>query len=124
MTDAELAAVPRFVIGRRGVGEIAFLYPVDLVGADLDAAVVLERGRAALYPAATGADARRRPAVGAGLNQPALVTFRSVRVRDPNDRRLVDAFKGRLLQAAARLGATHVHYDPDGGVWIIKLDRF
>lgn len=36
----------------------------------------------------------------------------------------VDAFRGKLLDAAARMGGVHVHYDPDEGVWILKVDRF
>ena len=113
---------------------------------DLDAAVLIERGRMQLYPAA--AAAARRPAVpasklhgraggagqqqrvmpppGQGLNQPALLTFRrmALRARSGSDWRAVEAFRGRLLEASARLGGVFVHYDPDEGVWMLKVDRW
>lgn len=65
-----------------------------------------------------------RPPRGEGLNQPALLTFRRMALRQPADRRTVDAFRGRLLEAAARMGGVFVHYDPDEGVWILKLDTW
>ena len=34
------------------------------------------------------------------------------------------AFKGVLLQACSRMGATFVHWDPDEGVWIAKVEQF
>lgn len=126
--------VPRLVVGRTGVGELAFLYPVDLRGLDLDKAVLLERGRFALYPVqpssvgtnvkCTAASSRRRPPPGEGLNVPAIVTLRRMRVRDPNDRRAVEAFRGRLLAAALRMGGTFVHYDPDEGIWMLKIESY
>lgn len=137
--------MPRLVVGRAGIGEIAFLYPVDLRGLDLDATVSLERGRFALYPgagassggggrgspkngknAAAGRSApQRRPPPGEGLNVPAIVTLSGMRVRDPGNRLAVEAFRGRLLAAAARMGAVHVHFDPEGeGVWMLKVDSF
>ncbi|PRW57893.1 type I polyketide synthase [Chlorella sorokiniana] len=189
MSDAELRAVPRLVIGRSGVGEIAYLYPVNLLDADLDEIVSIERGRIALYPnrtpptpaplparpalpgparaasksrqlallapagpppetPAAAAGRRRarllatlhggssamhapalplqlvRPPVGEGLNQPALLTFRRMALRQPADRRAVDAFRGRLFEAAARMGGLFVHYDPVDGVWLLKLDTW
>lgn len=158
MTDAELRAVPRLVVGRQGVGEIAFLYPVDLLGVDLDAAVALERGRFALYPqthgwvqetrdrtqeagaaeqrnaarhlalprgaSAPGPPPPRKPPPGCGLNQPAIVTLRRMTMRDSSNRRAVDALRGRLAAAAARMGAVQVHYDAGEGVWMLKLDAF
>ena len=33
-------------------------------------------------------------------------------------------FRGRLLAAAARLGGVFVHYDPQEGVWLMKLDTW
>jgi acyl carrier protein len=117
LTDAQLAAVPRFVVGRAGVGEVAFLYPVDLRGADLDAAVRIERGAIALYP--PGA---RRPPPGGGLDQPALLTYRRIFMRGAPGRRAEAAFRGRLLQACVRLGATFVHWDPAEGVWVAKAE--
>lgn len=85
-----LPAVPRLVIGREDVGELAFLYPVDLLDLDLDGIVVLERGRFMLYPPpllARGQGAAAKPPPGSGLNQPAIITLRRMAVREPNDRK-------------------------------------
>lgn len=67
---------------------------------------------------------QRLPPPGQGLNQPALLTFRRMAVRQPDDRRSVEAFRGRLHDAAARLGGVFVHYDADAGVWLLKLDAW
>jgi hypothetical protein len=67
---------------------------------------------------------RALPPPGQGLNQPALLTFRRMAVRQRHDRRTVDAFRGTLLETSARLGGVFVHYDADEGVWMLKLDRW
>lgn len=120
LSDTELAAVSGVVIGRDAVGEIAFLKPVNLLDADLDAIVAVERGRISLY----GTRRPEKPPHGSGLNQPAMLTFRRMTVRRPNDRREVEAFRGRLMEASLRLGGTFVHYDPEDGVWMVKVERF
>ena len=120
MRSEELAAVPRFVIGRAGVGEVAFLYPVDLRGADLDKVVVIERGRISVYP-----PGGPRATPGAGLNQPALLTYKKIfpkAARPLRGQRA--ALKAALLQACVRMGATFVHYDDEEGVWMTKADVF
>ena len=99
------------------------LRAVDLLGVDLDAVVSIERGRIALYQQ----QQQQQPAApppGSGLNQPALLTFRRMTVRSVNDRRTVDAFRGKLMQASARMNGVFVHYDPDEGVWLMKMDAW
>lgn len=118
MSDDELAAVPRFVIGRANVGEVAFLYPVDLRGANLDKIVSIERGNISLYPAEGS-----RAAPGCGLNQPALLTYRHIYPRGKKSSRASrNALKLLLLRACTRIGATFVHYDDEEGIWISKVD--
>lgn len=119
MSDDQLESLPRFVIGRIGVGEIAFLYPVDVRNANLDEIVRIERGRISLYAGA------KMPDIGRGLNQPALMTLKKI---FPSKRMVKIqksmAFRGLLLQACVRMGATFVHYDADEGVWVLKVDGF
>ena len=117
MSDSELREVPRFVIGRQGLGEIAFLYPVDLLGANLNEIVHIDRGSVVLYP-------ENRPQLGQGLNRPALLSFKKVFPRGKKTKYSLIAFKSVLLQACSRMGATFVHWDPDEGVWIAKVDGF
>ena len=99
---------------------------MDLLGLDLDAAVSIERGRISIYPQRSGAGvgkgSSQLPPAGQGLNQAGLLTFRRMAVRNPYDRRGVEAFRGKLLQAATRMNGVFVHYDPDQGVWVMKLD--
>lgn len=68
-----MQAVDRFVIGRRDAGEVAFIGLVDVRGLVLDEIIDIEKGRIQIYGLPGGA---HRPAVGQGLNQPALLTFR------------------------------------------------
>jgi acyl carrier protein len=120
MSEQELIQVSRFVIGRQGYGEIAFLYPVDLCNANLDEIVQIERGSITLY----NGNKMKTPRPGGGLNQPALLTFKRIFPRVKASKCAVTAFKGVLLQACSRMGATFVHWDPDEGVWIAKVEQF
>ena len=68
-----LQAVYRLVIGRKDIGEVAFLGPVDLRGLVLDDIVDIDKGKIQVYGLPGGA---QRPALGQGLNKPALLSFR------------------------------------------------
>ncbi len=61
------------MVGRKDVGEVAFIDAVDLRGVDLDAVVDMDKGRIQVYGLPGGSP---RPAAGEGLNRPALLTFR------------------------------------------------
>lgn len=91
----------------------------------------IERGSIGLYPAPAGssgdgaaAAARKLPPAGHGLNQPALLTFRRMAVKKPDDQKLVSAFRKRLQEASERMGGVFVHYDPKEAVWMLKLDAW
>lgn len=73
-----MQAVERFVVGRKDVGEVAFIDAVDLRGMVLDAVVDMDKGRIQVYGLPGGAP---RPAAGQGLNRPALLTFRYLPTR-------------------------------------------
>ena len=117
-TDAQLAAVTNVVVGRAGVGEVAFLEAVDLRGAALDAVVSVEPGRVALYADPAGP---AKPPLGAGLNVPALVTLRGIAPKSGSARGLA-RMAAKLRAAADAAGSTHVHYD--GDAWTVKVDGF
>ena len=70
---ARVQALEGFVVGERGVGEAAFIGPVDVLGLDLDSIVHFGRGRVQMYGLSQGP---LRPPPGRGLNVPALLTFR------------------------------------------------
>ena len=116
-TDAQLQRVDHFIVGRHGVGEIQFLYPVDLRAVQLDTILDIQRGMVDLDVGIS--------LPGSGLNQPALLTMKKIFPKgDGRHKGVVQAFRGVLLQAAQRMGATFVHWDPDQGVWILKVDSW
>ena len=138
-----LAALPGFSVGRTGVGEVAFLAPVDVRGLDMGAVLTIQPGQVTAYDGWAeeggggdlGADTPRRrvkPRPGAGLNAPALVTLRGMRpppsssskrkAGDPPSARSIAKFGARLAAAATAAGRTHVHYD--GDAWTVKVDGF
>lgn len=112
-------AVERFVIGERGVGEVAFIGPVNVLGLDLDSAVHFSRGRVQVYGAAQGL---HLPPPGEGLNVPALLFFQ-LNLRSQNAHDLA-AFQAKLEERGARNGGRFVHYDPRASVWIVKVAGF
>ncbi|CAL8465609.1 g5145 [Coccomyxa elongata] len=120
MHDDELKAVERFVIGRKDVGEVAFIDPVDLREVDLDAIIDMDKGHILVYGLPGGAP---RPAQGEGLNRPALLTFRRMHVKQKSDNSIAK-FRAKLMDHAAKLGGVFVHYDADTGNWIMKVDHF
>ena len=113
MSIKQLSSIQRLTIGRHNVGEISFLYPVDLRSANLDEIVQIKRGKIVLYPLAES-----KPPPGQELNVPALLTFYKIK----NKKIKSSLFRGVLHQAAARMGAVMVHYDEDEGTWIVKID--
>ena len=75
-----LQAVDRLVIGKKDVGEVAFIGSVDLRGLVLDDIVDIDKGKIQVYGLPGGA---QRPAVGQGLNKPALLSFRCAVLQMP-----------------------------------------
>ncbi|KDD75217.1 hypothetical protein H632_c804p0, partial [Helicosporidium sp. ATCC 50920] len=142
---SRLAAVPHFVVGRKGLGEVLFLKPVDLRFADVAASVDIQRGRVSVRPVRRDGSAQAR---GTGINQPALLVFREMhvkgqevrgrglggpaaKVRDGPKPRLAKPseedtlrFVARLKKASQDAGAAFVDYDVVDGVWTIKVDGF
>ena len=116
-TDKDLATMDRFIIGRRGVGEIRFLYPVDIRGIDLGKCVEIQKGKIflrgpeSLYP-------------GKGLNQPAILIFKGGSKRLFGSKYTRRTIKSRLRDACERAGAMLLHIDEDLGEWMVKVDSF
>ena len=138
------------MVGERGIGEVAFIDTVDLLGLDLDSVVRFTRGRVQLHG---NADGPRLPPPGRGLNVPALVTLRCICLEPRNfctveeqqtpsgnvtqacalprqlkprsgSARDLSALHDKLEAAAASLGGRFVHYDPATGAWIVKVSGF
>jgi hypothetical protein len=65
--------VERFVVGKKDVGEVAYIDSLDLRGVNIDDIIHIEKGRIQVYGIKGGASC---PLPGHGLNKPALLTFR------------------------------------------------
>lgn len=117
LNENDLAALDRFIIGRRGIGEIRYLYPVDVRGIDLDDSVTIKKGSIQV-----AGPQSRQP--GRGLNQPAILVFRGASrniFRSKNSRRMLIT---RIRQACHRMGAKLLHVDEEAAEWMVKVDCF
>jgi hypothetical protein len=195
--DAALASVPRFTVGKAGVGEVLWLGPVNVKGlGDLDRVVEFAHGRVSVYAAGRGggggggsgrgggaeeetnaaaaADGKGRPPPllstpvprpprGQGLNAPAILTLRNIRPKRKNGESRgggmvaggiaggglassassslssaaatttatppppppsSSSFEAKIRATAERAGWTHVDYDAERGVWVVKVAGF
>ena len=164
--DAALSSVPRFTVGREGVGEVSWLGPVDVRGlGELCRLVEFAHGRVSVYAGRGGGGGGggtdktnlSLPPRGQGLNTPAILTLRNIWPK----KKEVDAgggvtgssdsssglssssplrpsspsatasttpaslsFVAKLRATAERAGWTHVHYDTERGVWVVKVAGF
>lgn len=120
-----LAEVSDFSVGRRGVGSVRWLEPVDLCGVDLDACVSVTRGSVEVY-----LDGPDKPPPGRGLNRAAEVTLLGVHKLDratgkpTTDAGAQEAFARKLRRVAAEQGARFVSYDPVTGTWRFAVEHF
>ena len=125
MAASELAAVSNFEIGCRGIGSVTFRAPVDLRNEDdLCATVAFDSKSVVVYP-----DEDRKPDVGAGLNQPAIVRLEgcypvdkdtSTPVTDSADRRVVR----KIEKLRATPDTVFRAYDPKTGAWEFSVEHF
>lgn len=127
LSPSQLSAVSDFVIGQTGVGEIRFLKPVDLTSVDLDRIfshiVRFEPKQVVMYPE------EDKPAVGEGLNQPALIKLERCWPTQRGSRTLItDPDNERMRQHIDRLknvpDTKFVSFEPATGVWQFKVEHF
>lgn len=123
----DLSNVENFIIGRKGYGQIAFNFPVDLSS-------VAERARAEGPTIAESLfgnivqilekhvivyeNSEEKPPVGFGLNIPATITLEKMK---PKDGVSTSAYI-KLLKR--QLGMEFVNYDPITYVWTFKVKHF
>ena len=143
----ELAAVHNFIVGRKGVGQIEFLEPVDLTSIgdlnDLVGGIVQIRLKeVVVYPEEDDYDPRNpkdgakrgfvpgiKAKQGTGLNVPARVSLEACW---PNDRAtrepIKDAEHPRVKQMVNKLKnkpeTEFVDFEPESGTWTFKVKHF
>lgn len=141
---ADLAAVPNFVVGRTGYGEIHFDQPVDLTSVpDLNeiagGVIVIRAKEVIVYPdedevaqfmdgVIPGFLPVPVQSPGSGLNQPATVSLDGCWARDKSTKAPVkDPNQPRYKQHLAKLKArdeTFVDFEPKSGTWRFKVQHF
>ena len=130
-----LKAVPRFVVGRKGLGQVEYLEPVDVTGVPLDDIIQFREREVRVYMDTEGP----KPKPGNGLNKPARVTLFQIFKTDKatgkvcKDEATVAKYEARLRKHAEKQGARFVSYqveprDPvrneEGGEWTFEVDHF
>lgn len=123
----DLSNVENFIIGRKGYGQIAFNFPVDLSSIAENArsegpsiaeslfgniVQILEK-HVIVYE-----NSEEKPPVGFGLNIPATITLEKMK---PKDGTSTTAYI-KLLKR--QLGMEFVNYDPITYVWTFKVKHF
>ena len=122
---SSLSEVANFVVGRRGVGSIRWIDPVDVRGIDLDSIVALSRGSVEVY-----LDDRNKPDIGSGLNRAAEITMLKVfkieksTGKPTKDPEMVERYARKLKKVSAEQGARFVSYDGETGTWKFEVEHF
>lgn len=128
MSLEELSSIDNFILGRKGFGQLAYNFPVDLSltmqSAQSNRVLLekelfgntfqLERMIVLLYTN----DAHNKPPIGMGLNVPATVTLEGAKPREGVP--VGDYIKQLKLQK----GMEFVTYDPITFVWVSKVKHF
>lgn len=129
----QLAAVPNFVIGRKGFGYITFNYDVDLTAFVDDMKNQLFGKVVVFHPTKTVEvypDESEKPPIGGGLNVPATITLENIYPVDKRSKKpLKDASKFDEIQILVKRlrnmrNMDFISYNPFGGVWTFKVNHF
>lgn len=115
LSDMELQKVEHFIVGRKDVGEVRFLYPVNLRHANLDELITIKKGKINIYPPGT-----LKPKECIGLNVPALFVFKGIFPKT-GLQDAVEQLKLKLRNECIRMGSVFVDYDANSGIWIVKV---
>lgn len=123
----DLCNVEDFIIGRRGFGQIAFGFPVDLSSTINEALAENKQIQDKLFGDIVEIDNKivkvyhnnlKKPPVGQGINVPAIITLENVEKKD--DMPLSEFIKYLKRQP----GMEFVTYDPITCAWTFKVQHF
>ena len=128
-----LEAVPNFLVGRKGYGELRYKEPVDLRNVVIDKIVQFGDKEIRVYMD----NGIEKPPPGEGLNKPAEITLFNVHklekgtgkvVKDPQK---VETFRKKLQMRAQAQGAEFISYkqdvstrNPKGGEYTFAVNHF
>ena len=117
MTEGELARVEHFVIGHFGRGSVTWPGVVDVRFLDIDSTVSFEERSVAVYPID-----EEKPAIGMGLNKPAVVELRVVPKNLEKAKSVEHEYVQKMRAVTAGMGAEFISYDLE--YWRFKVPHF
>ncbi|KAH9885546.1 nuclear protein 96-domain-containing protein [Xylariomycetidae sp. FL2044] len=122
MNRVQRQKVANFTVGRENVGYVHFKVPVDLTSIDLDGIcaniVVLEPRTATVYP-----NGAKKPAVGKGLNVPALINLENAWPRASRSGKSPSIAKH--VERLKKIPDTKLeNYDAKTGEWTFSVEHF
>ena len=125
MSEERLSQVQGFEVHREGFGSIVWEESVDLRHVNLDEIVQIDRNYVSVYearPDSSSASNSGAPAVGTGLNCPAVVTLVNVKPKqqramgEPTQEE-IEKFTRKIEKATRRCGAKLLGYSAPKGEW-------
>lgn len=134
LSPSQLSAVPNFIVGRKGYGNISFNYDVDLTEFQSNLrqelfgkTVIFHNSKTVeVYP-----EGSAKPAVGDGLNVPATITLENIYPIDKKTKKpiILDTIKSNqahiLIQKLKNMrDMEFISYNPFGGIWTFKVNHF
>ena len=124
MSEADLAAVPNFIVERIGYGSVAWDGAVDVRGIDLDSVVCIEMKAVEVYHKEE--ESGSKPVVGTKLNRPAILTLHDVYSKNGPDSSDTEKekFERKIGKKTKEMGASLVLIDADIGVWKLRVEHF
>jgi len=117
MSPSELSSIRDMVIGRTGFGEVQWLEEVDVRSLDIFDVVQFERAMVNVY--SDERDETTKPAIGHGLNKPAIVTLEQVfpPTQDQD-------FEAKLRDSIESNGSHFVSYDHIAGKLRFQVEHW
>ena len=124
MSEADLAAVSRFMVSRPGFGSVAWDGAVDIRYIDLDSVVCIREKEVIVYEKEE-ADGNK-PDVGSKLNRPAVITLNKIYSKGGKDASSEAKlkFSKKLEKKTEKMDAEFVSYDPYDGIWKFRTKHF
>jgi len=124
MSEAELATLSGFSIEHKPYGKVEWDGEVDVRNADLDASIEIGQADVGVYH--TDEEAGCKPPPGSKLNRPCRITFYNIfpKTGPKADAEAKEKYCKRIAKSTSKMDAKLISYDPDTGVWQIRVESF